>query len=281
MQLNLSKSIIALLLAGSLFACTDHRLGGPASPARLRLQSLQSVTQSATLTGTATYLYTYSYDSQNRPVSVNRTIAGVNSLAVIAYGDPQQKYTDVINDTRTLYLEYPDPADQRGGTITPYPSMVNGTSFNTTKYGLFNAKIYTSTVVRNYFYTFNASQQLTEYSDAGNGTDVNTFKYTTTGNNITAEQYSYSAGRGDAGSASYTYDDKPNPLFGLMDPTISYTQRLSRNNVLTKTNASLRNFNSGLTTYAYEYNGQGLPTKRTATYNGSVIETLTYNYESY
>ncbi|QKZ13562.1 hypothetical protein [Spirosoma sp. KUDC1026] len=277
MKLSLSTSFFTLLLAVSLFSCTDHRLGGPASPARLRLQSLQS----ATPTGTAAYLYTYSYDSQNRPVSINRAVAGVNTLAIIAYGDPQQKYTYVSNDTRTLYLEYPNSADQRDGTITPYPSMPTGTSFATTKYGLLNSKIYTSNVVRNYNYTFNASQQLTEYSEVGSGTDVNTFKYTTTGDNITAEQYSYSAGRGDTGTVTYTYDDRPNPLFGLLDPTVSNTQRLSRNNVLTKTNASQKNFNSGLTTYAYEYNGQGLPTKRTATYNGSVIETLTYNYESY
>lgn len=272
--------LLVTLLATGLLSCSDHRLGGPASPARLRLRSLQSTAQTGA--NTFTYSYTYSYDSLNRPVSIDRINNGQTGRAIIAYGDPQQQYTFMANDTRILYLDYPSPSNLQTGSITPYPANWQGANFSTSRYGVVGTKINTSTVFRSYEFSFDTDKQPSSYVDRGSGpTDLNTFSYGSTNGNVTSEQYRYAAGRGDFGTATYSYDNKPNPLFGLLDPSVDLIQRFSRNNVLIRDNVSGRNNVSGTTTYAYEYNAQGLPTKRTATYGGSVIETLLYTYESY
>lgn len=270
--------LLVTLFATGLSSCLDHRLGGPASPARLRLRSLQSTTQ----TGANTFTYTYSYDSLNRTVSIDRINDGQTGRAVIVYGDPQQQYTFMANDTRILYLDYPSPSNQQTGSITPYPANWQGANFSTSRYGVVGTKINTSVVIRSYEFSFDADKQPSSYVDRGSGpTDLNTFSYRSTNNNVTFEQYRYAAGRGDFGTATYSYDNKPNPLFGLLDPSVDLIQRFSRNNVLIRDNASGRSNMSGITTYTYDYNTQGLPTKRTATYGGAVTETLLYTYESY
>lgn len=263
--------LLIALFATGLFSCSDHQLGGPTSPVRLRLRSIQSAAQIAGTT--FSYSYTYGYDSLNRPVSINRINNAQTSRAVIDYGG--------TNATRISYLDYPDPASQQSNSITSYPSNWQGADFTTTKYGLIGTNTNTSVVLRSYQFSFDADKQPSAYTDRGLGIDLSVFGYRSANGNVTSEQYSYSAGHGDFGTATYTYDDKPNPLFGLLDPTVSLIQRFSRNNVLTRTNASGRSNQSGVTSYAYEYNAQQLPTKRTATYGGAVVETLLYTYESY
>jgi YD repeat-containing protein len=271
--------LLVTLFATGLSSCLDHRLGGPASPARLRLRSLQSTAQTGA--NTFTYTYTYSYDSLNRTVSIDRINDGQTGRAVIVYGDPQQQYTFMANDTRILYLDYPSPSNLQTGSITPYPANWQGANFSTSRYGVVGTKINTSVVIRSYEFSFDADKQPSSYVDRGSGIDLNTFSYRSTNSNVTFEQYRYAAGRGDRGTVTYTYDDKPNSLFSLLDPTIGLVQRFSRNNVLIETRTSDRSNVSATTTYAYEYNAQGLPTKRTATANGAVTETLLYTYESY
>lgn len=64
---------------------------------------------------------------------------------------------------------------------------------------------------------------------------------------------------------NYTYDEKLNPEFYLFTNAFVRMEPISKNNILT----------SGSTTYTYEYNEEGFPTKKTSS-NGSI--TL-YEYE--
>ncbi|QJD78946.1 hypothetical protein [Spirosoma rhododendri] len=278
MVLNIRSLAVYLLLATGLFSCIDHRLGGPASPARLRLRSVQSVEQNSN----TNYTYTYSYDSQNRPVSIDRVFNGKNSLAVIAYGDPQLNYVNNASGANyTFYIEYPDPADKTQGQATPYPLPLDGVSFTVRRYYLLRGKVFSDIYDRTYQYTFDADKRISGYLEIGSSSpiDQNGYRYAYTGENITSEQFSTAAGHGVRGTATYTYDAQPNPFFGLLDPAIDQTTRFSRNNItsVTYSTTSLPNV-----TYAYEYNAQGLPTKRTATSpSGTTLGTIVYTYENY
>jgi len=273
--------LLVTLLATGLLSCSDHRLGGPASPARLRLRSLQSTTQTGGTT--FTYTYTYSYDSLNRPVSIDRINNGQTSLAIVAYGDPQLKYVNSVQETnRVFFLEYPNPADRTQGQATLYPLPLSPVSFTAKRYALLNSKVYYSIYDRTYQYNFNNTGNLIGFSDVGSSSpiDQNNYGYGYTGENISSEQFSTAAGHGFRGTITYTYDSRPNPFFELLDPKLSVAGRFSRNNVTSLTYSNVSNSLSN-TTYTYEYNAQGLPTKRSATTNGAVIETLLYTYESY
>lgn len=237
--------------------------------------------QSTSQNGGINYTYTYSYDSQNRPVSISRVVNGTNSLAVIAYGDPQLRYVNTQPEAnRTFYVEYPNPADQTQGQATLYPLPLDGVSFTVKRYSLLNGKVFYSIYDRTYQYNFDASKRISGFSDIGNSSpiDQNNYGYTYTGDNVTTEQFSTAAGHGVRGTATYTYDGQPNPFFGLLDPAIDQTTRFSRNNItsVTYSTTSLPNV-----AYAYEYNAQGLPTKRTATTNGTIVGTIAYTYENY
>lgn len=277
MLFNIRSLAICLLLAINLFSCIDHRLGGPSSPVQLRLRSVQRTAQN----GGTNYTYTYNYDSQNRPVSIDRIINGTNRLAVIAYGDPQLRYVNTLPEAnRTFYVEYSNPADQTQGQATLYPLPLDGVSFTAKRYSLLNGKVYYSIYDRTYQYNFDATKRINSFSEIGSTSpiDQNNYSYAYSGDNVTSEQFSTAAGHGVRGTATYTFDGRPNPFFGLLDPSIDPTTRFSRNNItsVTYSTTSLPNV-----AYAYEYNAQGLPTKRTATYGGAVTETLLYTYESY
>ncbi len=69
-------------------------------------------------------------------------------------------------------------------------------------------------------------------------------------------------------SIGYVYDDKPNPLYGLVGFTAELFDIVNRNNVV---NPSF---------YTYEYDSNNLLIKRV--YNtGSIVQTTTYAYELY
>lgn len=278
--LNARITLVVLLSMAGLLACNPQATQlspSPVTSVQYRLKSVQNTTQNSI----GNYTYTYSYDGQNRPVSINRVNDGVSSLAVITYGDQQLNYVNTAPEAnRTFYVEYPDPADQTQGQVTLYPLPLDGVDFVAKRYYLLNAKVFYSAYDRTYQYYFDANKRINGFNDIGNSSpiDQNNYSYEYTGENVTGEQFSTAAGHGLHGTATYTYDTQLNPFFGLLDPKIDPARRFSRNNAV-----SILYSTTSLptTTYAYDYNAQGLPTKRTTTYNGAVTETLTYTYENY
>lgn len=97
---------------------------------------------------------------------------------------------------------------------------------------------------------------------------------------------------------TYSYDDKLNPFYGVFiipapgefvdspcgGPNTLYggfTNRFnfSQNNLLSA--QSSNGTSTSATPYAYTYNTANLPTSRTTTTGGNVVETLRYEYEPY
>ena len=258
MKLNFSSLLITVGFAIILFSCTDHRLGGDLSPARLRLKTVQS--------GTA--ITTYIYDNQNRLSTISKSDG---SLSVLSYDDLGKQYT--------YYSEYLNASDQTKGLVTLYPYTLDGTTFSAKQYPILNSAPYKGVTIATFNYGFDANKHINEYykSDGDDNAAARIGAgYTSSGENI-ATSTAFS-GRTNSPGYLYGYDDKINPFFGLMDPTLDPAQRFSRNNVV---KADLTGYPNNLMTYAYEYNPQGLPTKRTATSNNTVTTVLTYTYESY
>ena len=251
--------LIALGLAMSLLACTDHRLGGALSPAQLRLK---------TITGSLNN--TYSYDSQNRLATIAKPTGG---LVVFAYDDVR-KYAE--------YKQYDNAADQTSGTRITFPYSFPNQDFSTTIYTF-------SSTIPNYYnpvdevrYTVDPLlpshlRSVTRYF-MSTQRDVRVYDYR--GDNIT--KGTFSTGRISLGDKAYEYDDKINPFFGSTDPDLDDIQRFSRNNVVKITSSYppiAGGYADQVVTYQYEYNQQGLPTKRTTTQGGTDITS--YVYESY
>ncbi|MVM33595.1 hypothetical protein GO755_26390 [Spirosoma sp. HMF4905] len=264
MKITYKAWFILLLVPIALFSCNDHRLGGSLSPVRLRLKT----------TNDGTTLVTYNYDSQNQPASITRN----QITSSIMHGDPQRVLTD--SDPYATNVFYIRNSAQANSTVIVFPPVLSNTSFLATEYGRFNTgKIFFNVPVRKYTYDFDTSGRLTRISDFSDAPDINGASYEYTGENITKENVFTSAGHGDVYTNTFTYDDKINPFYGLLDPQINARLRFSRNNILTLQSAGRGAVPN--TTYAYEYNAQGLPTKLTTTVNGNQSGITTFTYESY
>ncbi|WP_158552507.1 hypothetical protein [Spirosoma telluris] len=216
---------------------------------------------------------TYGYDSQNRPISITRN----NVESTILYGDPKHIYTTTEPEVNHIFYVTPSLTIPGQGEIIIYPPVLN-TNFTATRYEYSQAfKIYYPAPLRNFLYAFDGSGRLISYSDRSNNTsDINVYNYTYSDDNITNEQAGLSAGHGGVYNYIYTYDDKVNPFYDLWDPQVNPRLQFSRNNT---TSISVQG--QATITYTYEYNQQGLPTKRTGTQNGIQISVLTFTYESF
>ena len=126
-------------------------------------------------------------------------------------------------------------------------------------------------------YSFDANKRVTSFYTSDNQNNQVSrvgSGYTYTGENITGS--TGFSGRTSLPGSVKEYDDKINPFFGLMDPNIDPVQRYSRNNFVKSESPGFPAF---VSFYAYEYNAQGLPTKRTE--SGFRIEVTTFTYEAY
>ncbi|CCG98055.1 hypothetical protein FAES_0041 [Fibrella aestuarina BUZ 2] len=108
---------------------------------------------------------------------------------------------------------------------------------------------------------------------------------TTAGSAATTDQYTIESGNLTAIRAvsgpdqieNFTFDDKPNPFFGLFGPDVTPVRRYSRNNV---TEATVRYSSGSVRTYtiSYTYNEQGLPiTAQTSNTSSRIL----FEYEAY
>ena len=259
MLLKYTTYFIGFVLAISLLACTDHRLGGALSPSRFRLRTVTSSLNT-----------TYTYDNQNRLATISKS-SGV--LSVFAYDDIQ-KYADL--------KQFSSAADQTTGIRITFPYSFPNKDFTSTIYSFFSTNPYNYNQIDQTSYrvdplTPSHIQAVTRYLNSSQQ-DVRVYAYT--GDNITTGRFTL--GRVSEGTKTYEYDGKINPFFGSTDPDLDDIQRFSRNNVVKITSSYppiAGGYPDQVITYQYEYNQQGLPTKRTTVEGGR--DVATYGYESY
>ncbi|GEM_PF-5778448 len=287
-------TLVLLLSIAGLLACNPQVTEPSPSPvtsSQYRLKSVQS-----TLLGNGTLIsgpnslngatYTYTYDAQNRLTKIDRVRNGQVGQALISYGDPQRTYVGAGgNADYTFYIDQATLSDPTTWSVTRYPLTLDGTNFVAGKYGTYiGPVINTQYNIINYQYRFDTDKHLKSFETSGGPnsgiSDYNISQFTYSGDDVGSETYSYSAGHGDSGGITYIFDNKPNPFYSLLDPAISVIERFSQHNT---TSQDVASFRTGLssTRFAYEYNAQGLPTKRTTNNNGVVTETLAYTYEKY
>ena len=258
--MKFTQLVLGLGLAMSLFSCMDHQLGGPSSPVRLRLKTVQG----------GGFNTTYNYDTQNRLTTVTKADG---SLRVYSYDS-----TGIV----ALMKNYPNPTDRANGTVTAYYSTGEEGSYSKARIynlnnGIINNPIFGDSYSSIFF--FGNSNRITSINRrtgmAVTGNHFIDFSYT--GENIIAAKYTQF--RFPDHDDTYEYDDKINPFFGMYDPDLSDVELFSRNNVTKINYVSRQSQPSYMNTYVYEYNPQGLPVKRTTTEGGN--EVITYTYESY
>jgi YD repeat-containing protein len=250
-----------------LTTCSDRQSLVPATPLRFRLKATtDSVSGSRT---------EYVYDSQNRLLSFTRED---NSKASFLQ-DEQNRYQQFDYIPGSLI---PGSPPRR----TKFIYKQNKPDFTTETYILQNG-VETFTFLRNY--TFDSTNHLIQIRQTDrDGALFRNYKYEYVGDNITTEQVG-PYGRFSV-SYFYTYDDKPNPYYGLIAPNSILTtnsptsnedyrwgtRQFSRNNVV-KTNYVTETYRS-----EYKYNDQGLPVEETDfAFRGNVVAKVAFMYESY
>lgn len=247
----LLRTIITLLVAGSVMSCIDHQTR-PISPQMVRLKTTNNVNF-----GGFPFSTEYTYDASNRVASF---VTSIGSKAVFQYDD-QNRYK--------LFDYFPNASDLTIGEETYFVYNPNDNSFLANTGILRNGTFEGTRESRTY--SLDANKRVLGFGGFQNGIfGAETYEYT--GGNITS--VSYTSNRVTE-KLNYEYDDKPNPYYGLIAPDISAVRRFSRNNV---TKIIRDSDGVVIAESTYEYNAQGLPTKQKDK-NG--IGEVIYTYESY
>ena len=178
--------------------------------------------------------------------------------------------------------QYPNPEDQTTGSALLFPYSTTGrTSYPTYTYAIIRSNLAIITNSENYF--LSASGHVNSiWRGPGNVVtnpnqfDTHVYSFTYTRENIaTIVRNTF---KSNDYINVYEYDTKINPFFGSTDPSLDDTQRFSLNNV-TKITTIYPNSTQQTVVYQYEYNQQGLPTKRTTIQGGT--DVFIYIYETY
>lgn len=296
--------VACLLIAGSLLACSDHRISAvtPGSAAgRLRVKT---ITQN--LPNNVAKVTTFGYDAQGRLSSLFTYQSPDSTASDLEFGTYLYDGQNHLVQFRHVAVPYPRGQSNR---YEQYDYTYNGA-------GLVTSLAY----LGGYSLTFsyNSANQLAsdtrQFSTGGlslSGTNSFTF---TAGNLTTLSDYRTLPLRGPSGNSqatvAYTYDDKVNPFYGLFLIPAAYPEgfvnfvssprtvqtyfggtenvlNLSQNNVLseaatiTTTIAGSVGTSTTTTTYQYAYNTANLPTQRQAYTDGALTQTLRFTYESY
>jgi hypothetical protein len=267
MSTNFIRSLFLFVgLSAILGACTDHRQGELA-PNRLRLK--RTISTYANFPGTTEF----SYDSLGRE-------------AGFTYGNFKGSFTYNVRGQVATYI-YAGPVISVVNGYTNYEGERNEfiydspTALRIIRNTLvtFNGQYFQdrSLIERVYNYTLDGQNKpLGQYNTALvlGGQDIRSSSYAYLGGNIVTEKGSV-CGRCYETTTTYQFDDKLNPLYGLIGPGITEVQRSSRNNVIKSVLADVGRPDIEATT-TYEYNTQGLPTKAT-----SPTGEVRFEYERY
>ncbi|GAB3568530.1 hypothetical protein GCM10027578_21220 [Spirosoma luteolum] len=291
-----SITTLTLLFVALLTACTDHRIAPGAPAARQRVKTIVLDKGDG-----ITNVTSFSYDATGRLAGLIAYQTPDSTQAAVDYTtyqyDAQNRLAFVRRETRLF------PRGSQPNSIEQYTYTYNQAGQATS---LAYANGYTLA------FRYDGAGQLTgagrSFSTGGliiSGGD----SYTFMGGNLTSYSTSVSvAGHGGpAGppsgvSSTLTYDTKTNPFFGRFIIPAPYPSgfinltfgpgavvtyfggvdnalTLSQNNVLTEILS-----NGQSVSYAYQYDGSGLPTRRvktTPSTSGTTTETLLFSYETY
>ena len=310
------RYLMGLLMAGALFACSDHRL--PAvipgvSTERLRVKSITHLSglpdnqQKASLFGydsqgrlssIVAYVLpdssqgpvernTYQYDAQNRLIQHQRAI----TRPFFYKGTIERHLISYNSDGQVAEIRYFNDNDSPGTPILTFTATPQFTSSNK---------------LQGYQRVLSPTFLRSPPSDVLLKSELILTNIMFTGDNLTA--YHIQTISNDIGSfisitdsdQKLTYDNKINPFYGfyiIPEPTgniINIRERffltstyygglnnllnLSRNNVLSEEASNAPT----LTTYEYTYNAANLPTSRiTHGPYSAVDQKIVYEYESY
>ncbi len=265
-------SLLLLLLAGSIWSCTDHR-NSPAAPQRLRLKTVSSDND-----GTIKLLTEYTYDQMGRQATVfqpgvSRATFFYDGQNRITKYDNKSEMSNVVQRRVFTYSSAPN----NGVSVREYVSGADGVIIETQTIDPENANTGS--------FGFGADGRILSAS-TGSGSTLGNDIYTYLDNNISSIRSSRSRTE-----FNYTlgYDDKPNPFYKLITPDFNSALRneifgiappYSNRNNLTRF-SYINRFDGSVineTNYEYEYNAQGLPIKRRV--KGGTSVTI-YTYESY
>lgn len=265
----LLKLASLLLMSLVVWACTDHETDPPNAD-HFRLKTTNVVVR-----GGAPSLTEYGYDAQNRLILSRRANGPSRSFSY----DAQNRYQS---------SEYTPPS----GAVSP-DNVVQRTRFMYESASKnFVAETYVvqngiETLFLRSYYTVDANNDVTQIRKTDpQGNLVRLYRYEYTGHNITTEivgeEGKVGPGRG-ALFYFYTYDDKPNPYYGLVGPNNDLTEadnnagvrRFSQNNV------TRLSFTTDVTNSYYTYNSLGLPVSVKDSAFQSLRAQTTFSYESY
>lgn len=314
---SIHRALLGLLITLLGVACSDHRIPAVSpglSTTKLRVKSITHLTglpenqvkvsqfqyddrgrlltviayQVADSSQGPVERNTYQYDGQNRLIQHKRIIT-----RPLSYKGTTEQHHLTYNSVGLIdQITYANDIDSPGTLklIYTYQPQFNHANKLTS-----SAKITSQTFFQNAFpdYLIQA--------------DVHLSAIQFTGDNLTSYHFQNTFATGsllnivDSDNA-LTYDDKINPFYGiyLIPLPLGYIQDIrngfffypayyggldnlliaSRNNVLTETTSNA----PSLTTYAYTYNGAGLPLtriKKILTNAASVEEKLRFEFESY
>ena len=314
MKRTASRYLIGLLLAGALFACSDHPLY-PVTPGlsaeRLRVKTIthliglhqnqQKVSlfrydSQGRLSSITAYLLpdsslgpvernTYQYDAQNRLIQHQRVI----TRPAFYGGTIEQHLVSYNNAGQLSEIRYFNDTDSPGTPILTFTATPGFTNSN-------KLQSYQKVLSPTFFQS--------PPSDVRIRSELLLSNVTFTGDNLTAYHRQFITN--DLGSfistvdsdQTLTYDNKINPFYGfyiIPQPSgtiINIRERffsteayyggldnlfnLSRNNVLSEesTNAP------SITTYEYTYNAANLPTTQTIR-RTNFLQKIAFEYESY
>lgn len=248
----LLKTLAYIALVATLFSCQDHSLGVQSQRFRLK----KTVT-SAAIGSPTTTIYNYDNTGKLANYSVASPILG-NVLTMLLY-DNQSRLTGMEEKTAgvlTGKATYTYDGNGRIGTVNKSVDDPNQAAGNlalsetfTFTYGSDNLPISASSV-------------------ASNGT-TGQYVYTYTNGNVTKLDYSLSSGLSN--SATFTFDNSPNPYRGVM---------IFRQGLYDLTDAiNTNNYNSVPPIYTLEYDSNSFLSKRTI--SGPFGVQTTYEYEAY
>lgn len=260
-----SLLVVVSLLVG-LAACTDHlQPTEPTSQPQTRLRLKRTVSTSPGFPGTTEFVY----DQQGR------------QTAFIYLGDRADFTYNAASRLSSILFAYQTTVDITGEqTLFSYNDAQRQVRSTLSLLTTVNGQYTPSSQLKTSTYTFDTSfnKPVSLVDSSRNPATVSTTTYTFTGDNLTRTR-NQSSSQPNQTAFDYSYDDKPNPFYGLIGPGITDARRFSRNNVaktvVTNGLGTATESQSQLM-IQYEYNAQGLPTRAVA---GPT--QLTYEYETY
>ncbi|QMW05277.1 hypothetical protein [Spirosoma foliorum] len=290
---RLLQSFCVLLLLVGFFGCKDH-LNPAIAPGDSRIR-IKTITQDGG--SNTSKVSAFKYDAQGR------------LSLIIGYQALDSSTTSVENtvfqyDSQSRLTQAQHSVVRRGSTTETYMFSYNSAGQLS---GLLNSPS-TYTIGLQY----NTANQVSTYTKAiavGGLVSSGGGSFTFTGSNLTSSSEKFTVRRigepstfppvyGRSVNTTYTFDDKINPFYGVfvipapgvflpfagsgvLGPFYTYYGGIDNSLNMSQNNVTSAVAGSTTTFYSYTYNVNNLPIRRITTTGGNVVETLTFEYESY